>query len=309
MNRTHPGDIDLNLLRLFHCVYVERSVSAAAGRLGLTQSAVSHALRKLRGAFRDELFVRSGSGLVPTPRAVAMFEPIDRMMSTVAREVLPATVFDPATARREFTLAMVDMAEIVFLPPLMSLLRRSAPGCTLRTQRFPEGGLVEALDGNRVELVIGNLPEADGHVYRQNLFLHDYVVLASLSHPRLTAGALTWADYARESHVVVASGSDRNLVERTLGPRGIERRVAVTVGNFLSVPWLLRGTDLIATAPERLGQDLAAAAGLRQYALPEPAHPYPLQCAWHPRWHNDPGHRWLRDSIYHLMRDYPRVEE
>jgi DNA-binding transcriptional LysR family regulator len=136
MNDIH-SKMDLNLLRVFHTVHTERSVSLAAERLGLTQSAVSHGLRKLRFIFKDELFVRSGQAMIPTSRGQALFEPVQRIMETLQNEVMPVAVFDGMSARREFSLAMVDMAEVVFIPPLMRFLRVNAPHCTLRTLRLP----------------------------------------------------------------------------------------------------------------------------------------------------------------------------
>jgi DNA-binding transcriptional LysR family regulator len=307
MNEIHVPELDFNLLRLFHYIYGARSVSVAAEQLGMTQSAASHALHRLRAILGDELFVRVGTRLMPTAKAERLYEPISAIMDTITREVLTEVVFEPREARREFVLAMTDMAEFVFLPPIHEWLQRVAPGCTIRSRRVPDDSLVEELDSNRIELVIGNMPTPPDHLYQQNLFTHDYVVVAWRNHPRLSSPSITWADYARESHIVVASGSDQHLVDRTLVPRGVKRRIALTVGGFLPTPWIIRGTELIATVPERLGTYFAESADLRPFELPDPAERYSLQCTWHARWHNDPGHRWLRESIYKLMHDYPSV--
>lgn len=298
--------MDLNLLRVFHQVFVERSVSLAAERLGLTQSAVSHGLRKLRVLFQDELFVRSGQAIVPTQRAQALFDPVRRMMDTLESEVLTATAFDAGVARREFQLAMVDMAEVVFLPPLMRYLRAHAPGCTLRTRRLHNEGILDALERGAVELAIGSAPDAPGSIYSQTMFLHDYVVIASRDHPRIRK-SISWQAYAREEHIVVNSGSDTHLQATALAPRGIARKVLLTIGGFMSVPWLIQGTELIATVPTRLGEGIAQAAMVKQLKLPEPTVPYALQSLWHPRSHGDPGHRWLREALFMVMNRYPEL--
>lgn len=302
MNAIHPNALDLNLLRVFHAVYVERGVGPAATRLEVTPSAISHGLRKLRALFNDELFLRAGTAMAPTARAQALFEPIRRIIDSIANDVLAAAYFDPFQASREFSLAMTDMAEVVFLPPLMRHLLTDAPHCTLRTRRLANEDMIQALDRSTVELAIGNVPEARESHFSQTLFEHDFIVLASATHPRLK-DALSWSAYAREQHVVVASGSDAHLQRHALEPLGIRRRVALTVGGFLSVPWLIQGTDMIATVPTRLGIDIAGAAGLRQWALPQPVARYALQSVWHARSHGDPGHRWLRQAIFKLMRD------
>jgi DNA-binding transcriptional LysR family regulator len=306
MNSIH-SKMDLNLLRVFHTVHTERSVSLAAERLGLTQSAVSHGLRKLRLIFKDELFVRSGQAMIPTSRGQALFEPVQRIMETLQNEVMPVAVFDGLSARREFSLAMVDMAEVVFIPPLMRFLRVNAPHCTLRTLRLPNEAMIDALERGNVELAIANVPGAHGNIYSQTMFLHDYVVIAWEKHPRIKS-RLSWAAYQREEHIVVNAGSDVSLQESTLVPRGIKRKVVLTVGGFLSIPWLIQGTEMIATVPTRLSEGITQAAMVKQLALPEPAKPYGLQSVWHPRSHNDPGHRWLREALFKIMNYYPNTD-
>jgi DNA-binding transcriptional LysR family regulator len=304
MNAIHPDSLDLNLLRVFHTVYVERGVGRAAERLRVTPSAVSHGLRRLRLLFDDELFLRAGASMAPTARAQALFEPVRGIMDSIANDVLAAAHFEAGRASREFSLAMTDMAEIVFLPPLLRHLRSSAPGCTLRSRRLANEDMIEALDRGLVEMAIGNVPQAREAHFVQTLFEHDFVVLAAADHPRLER-ALTWSAYASERHVVVSSGSDSHLQRQALEPRGIRRRIALTVGGFLSVPWLIEATDMLATVPTRLGAEIAGITGLRRWELPDRVPPYALQSVWHARSHADPAHRWLRQAIFALMNASP----
>jgi DNA-binding transcriptional LysR family regulator len=289
---------------VFREIYEQRSVSLAAVRLGVSQPAVSHSLRKLRQLLQDELFVRSGLALTPTPRADSLAAAIVTILDLVERDVRPLTAFDPAQANREFFLAMGDLAEVVFLPSLMRHLRKSAPDCRIHTRRLPNDVMAADLEAGVVELVIGHVPEMPGHIYRQTLFTHDYVVIADQDHPRLRGGPLTWSDYEREEHIGVASGSEVHL-RAALAARGVARRLAGTVGGFLSVPALIEGTQMIATVPTRLSQEGRLAAGVRAYALPEPIPGYSLQSFWHPRSHSDAGHRWLREALFTLMSRYP----
>ena len=300
--------MDLNLLRVFNEIYTHRNLTVAADQLGVTQSALSHSLRRLRLAFHDELFVRQGMSMEPTVRANALCLPVRRIMETLQSEVLAMSQFDPASAQREFSLAMVDMAEVVFLPPLMRHLKKHAPLCTLRTRRMPTESIAEALEAGTVELALGNVMSTRDSIYRQTLFHHDYVVLAWKRHPRIRS-TLTWKTFQDEEHVIVTSGSDDHLRNTLLEPKGIRRKVFVSVGGFLSVPWLIRGTELIATVPTRLSEDIAAAADVRQFDLPEAASPYGLYSLWHARQHSDPGHGWLRQSIFDLMSNYPAIGE
>lgn len=308
MSNIHNSSIDLNLLRVFHTVFVERSVGEAAYHLGLSQSAVSHSLKKLREIFHDELFLRAGAGMEPTERARQLFEPVHELMDTFESRILPAVAFDPHKAKREFLLAMVDMAETVMLPPIMRFMKTHAPLCTLQTRRVANDAMLEALETGRIEMAIGNIPGLPGYLYRQTIFRHGYVVLVSENHPRLKGPKLSWTDYQRESHIIVASGPDQHLQDTMLTSKGIKRNVQLTVGGYLSVPWLIEGTELIATLPTRLGEGIAKAAHVKQFELPEMATPYELQSIWHPRWHNDPGHKWLRETVFELMHRYPVVQ-
>jgi DNA-binding transcriptional LysR family regulator len=306
MNSAHFPAIDMNLLRVFHAVYIEKNVSLAAIRLGVTQSAVSHGLRKLRELFDDQLFIRSAQAMVPTVRAQTLFEPVKLIMETLTDQVLAESVFDAAAAKREFSLVMGDMAEVVFLPPLLRHMREYAPHCTMRTQRMRNEAMMDALERGDAEIALGNMPEAHGSFYSQTMFQHDYVVLASSDHRRI-GSSLSWKEYAREEHIVVASGLDSNLEQKTLAPRGIKRKVVLTVSGFLTVPWLVQGTELLATVPTRLSQTIARAANVKQLKMPTPVEPYGLQSVWHPRWHKDPGHRWLRETLFTMMQRYPDI--
>lgn len=309
MSNVHASRLDLNLLRVFYWIYVERSVGTAGRQLGITQSAVSHSLRKLRESFGDDLFVRSGSNMLPTSKAMAIFAPIDEMLRRLDGEVLPTTRFDPSVAQRNFSLAMIDMTEIVFLPPLLRYLKIHAPRCTVHSRRVNNEEMVNALETGSAELALGTVSDIPGYLYQQSLFQHDYRVLAWSRHPRLGEAALSWKDYEGEQHIAVLTGTDRYLETMTLAPRGIRRRVSVTVGGYLSVPWLLEGSELIATVPTKLADLVTAgSATLRQFPLPEPAVLYKLQSLWHPRWQNDPAHRWLRGVIFQTMSRYPELE-
>jgi DNA-binding transcriptional LysR family regulator len=126
----------MNLLVLFHAVFIERSVSAAAERLGMSQSALSHGLSRLRQTFQDELFVRSGLSMSPTPRAHEIFEPTREILERVQGRTLPSINFDPTKAVREFAIGTSDAGEIVFLPPLVRQFSQRFPGCTVRTVRL-----------------------------------------------------------------------------------------------------------------------------------------------------------------------------
>jgi DNA-binding transcriptional LysR family regulator len=298
--------MDLNLLVLFHAVFVERSVSAAAERLGMTQSAVSHGLSRLRQTFQDELFVRSGLSMSPTPRAQELFEPTREILERVQERILPSVSFDPTQATREFVIGTSDGGEIVFLPPLMRQFSRRFPGCSVRTVRLTNAEIPGALENGSIELAISSLPERPQHFYEQVLYYHDYEVIAWVTHPRLTS-ALTLDDYLREAHIVVASGSERHLVSTALTPHNWTRKVIATTGGFLGLPWLLERSEWLATIPTHLAGAFKQSFAIRSFPVPFPVPRYPIASHWHPRSHDDPGHRWMRQFVFDLMRQYPNL--
>jgi DNA-binding transcriptional LysR family regulator len=304
MQAMHLRSLDLNLLILFHAVYVERSVSAAAQRLGMSQSALSHGLRRLRDTFRDDLFVRSGLHVQPTPRAHELFEPIVEIIDNLNSRILPSVSFDPTKAVREFRIGGSDVAEVVFLPSLMRQLSEAFRGCTVRVLRLSNADIPDALESGEIELAIGCLPERPQHFHEQVLYYHDYTVIAREGHPRLKE-ELSLDKYLGEGHIVVASGTDQHLVRTSLAPHNLRRRVITTVGGFLGLPWLLENTEWIATVPTHIGDIFAKTFPIRCYPLPMRVQTYPVASHWHPRTHDEPGHRWMRHFVADLMRRYP----
>lgn len=305
MSTIHESRLDLNLLMVFHAVYTERSVTRAAARLGVTQSGVSHSLAKLRDLFGDDLLVRAGGSMVPTPRAEQLHAAVRDVIDMVESQVLPIADFRPATANRVFSTTMSDLSEVVALPPLIKSLRHEAPGCTLRNVRVPTSELAQVLESGRAELAIGNFVAPQGTLYQQTLYMHDFAVLASAQHPRVRK-QLNLQRYLTEEHVVATMGSDEHLVTTGLAPRALRRRVAVTVGGIMSIPWLISGTELLATVPTHLARIACERFELRSFALPLSVPPYAIKTYWHPRSHSDSGHRWFREHVYDVMRSYPK---
>ena len=304
MKNIHVSGLDLNLLLLFHEAYSERSISRAALKLGITQSAVSHSLARLRRHFQDDLLVRSGGHMVPTPRAETLAMAVRELLDTLENRVLPLPQFEPHNAKKVFTLVMSDMGELVSLPPLMQALHRQAPGSSLHSLRLATSEIIAALESGRADLAIANVFEPQSNIYQQTLYQHDYAVMASASHPRLQQG-LTLQGYLAERHIVADTGSDDYLRHTVLSPRGLQREVAATVGGLMTIPWLLESTDLLATVPTHLARVAGPKFNLQAFALPFAALPYAIKTYWHPRSNSDVAHRWFRGLVYDVMHSYP----
>jgi DNA-binding transcriptional LysR family regulator len=301
------ADFDLNLLRVLRQLLRERSVSAAAASLGLTQPALSNALRRLRARLDDPLFVRTPAGMEPTPFALSIAAPLEDALQLVTQALSHPRGFDPATSRRALTLAMTDIGEIVFLPRLLAALRERAPGLTLATRRPGAGRLREDMESGRVDLAVGHLPQLDAGFHQRGLFVQRYVCLLRRGHPldpqdrrrRLTRSAFLAAD-----HVAIESAGTGNAqVETLLERAGVRRRVLLTVPHFVAVGHIVAASDLVATVTEKLAGCCVAPFGLRALAHPIALPEIAIQLRWHERAHRDPAQRWLRALMVELFAE------
>lgn len=297
-------DLDLNLLRVFHQLMCERRVSAAAETLGLSQPAVSGALKRLRAALGDELFVRTPRGMQPTPLAEELAEPVASAIATLRGALKRPAHFDPASARRTFRLSLTDIGEIFFLPPLLARLNQLAPGIDLGTARNSLRDLKEEMESGRIDAAIGLLPQLQGRFYRQRLFRQPYVLAMREGHPLLRRRKLGITEFSAAEHVVVlATGTGHGEVDRLLERRRITRRVRLTVPHFVGVGHILQSTDLVATLPQRMAERVVAPFGLRYLPHPVKLPEASIDLFWHARMHHDPGHQWLRRLMVELFAD------
>ena len=295
------SDIDLNQLVLFQQLMVERRVSKVADKLGLTQPAVSNTLAKLRRQFGDDLFVRTPAGMMPTPFAEQLAEPIGYALGMIHSGLNQHSRFDPATAKRSITIGMTDIGEIVFLPALVERLRQLAPGVSLSTVRTTATNLRDDMEAGKVDLAIGPLPQLKAGFFQRRLFRQRYVCLFRRGHA-LGRKRLSLADFKAAEHlVIVSAGTGHGKVDDLIRRAGVERSVRLTVPHFVSVGHILRRSDMLATVTERLAQGLAEPFDLHflphPVALPEVA----INVFWHAKVHRSPAHLWLRGLVFDLF--------
>lgn len=288
-------ELDLNLLLVFDRLVQDGRVSRVAESLGLSQPAVSNALRRLRDLLGDELFLRTPAGMVPTPYAQQLASPVAQALHTLQSALNVRASFDPANSDRCFTLAMTDVGEIYFLPVLMDTLAHEAPGVTLRAVTVADTTLREDMATGRVDLALGSLPPLQAGYFQQALFRQRYVTLMRQAHPLAVRPQMTAALYRQAAHVrVVSAGTAHGLVEEALRRLGVHRAVQLTVPHYVALGHVLGSTDLIATVPERLAERLTAPHALvaRPLSLKLPVST--IAQYWHAHLHRDPGHQWLR---------------
>ncbi len=291
-------ELDLNLLLVFDRLAQDGRVSRVAESLGLSQPAVSNALRRLRDALGDELFVRTPAGMAPTPYAQQLSGPVAVALQGLQGALHVQASFDPARSERCFNLAMTDVGEIYFLPVLMDALAREAPGITLRCLPVADTTLREQMAAGRVDLALGSLPQLQGGFFQQALFRQRYVALMRAGHPLAGSTALSAARYRQAAHVrVVSAGTAHGQVDDALQRLGVVRRVQLTVPHYVALGQVLASTGLVATVPERLAERLAGPHGLVSRPLGLNLPTSTIAQLWHAHLHRDPGHQWLRALV------------
>lgn len=292
------AQLDLNLLVVFQQLLRERRVSRVAVSLGLSQPAVSNALRRLRGLLDDELFLRTPAGMEPTPYALQLAGPVAQALDTLRDALNVRASFDPATSSRCFSLAMTDVGETYFLPVLMDALSQQAPGVTLRCVPVADAALREDMAAGRVDLALGSLPQLQAGFFQQALFRQRYVALMREGHPLTTRSTVTAAHYRQAAHVrVVSTGTGHGQVEAALERLGVARAVRLTVPHYVALGHVLGGSDLIATVPERFAERACAPFGLVARPLTLKLPSSTIAQLWHAHLHRDPGHQWLRGLV------------
>ena len=295
------SDIDLNQLVLFQQLMVERSVSKVAEKLGLTQPAVSNTLAKLRRQFADDLFVRTPTGMMPTPFAEQLAEPIGYALGMIHSGLNQHSRFDPARVKRSVTIGMTDIGEIVFLPALVERLRQQAPGVALSTVRTTATNLRDDMEAGKVDLAIGPLPQLKAGFFQRRLFQQRYVCLFRKGHA-LDRKRLSLEDFQAAEHlIIVSAGTGHGKVDDLIRRAGVERSVRLTIPHYVSVGHLLQRSDMLATVTERLAESLAEPFNLSFRPHPIDLPEIAINVFWHAKVHRSPAHQWLRGVVFDLF--------
>jgi len=287
--------IDLNLLLVLRALLRERHVTRAAARVGLSQSATSHALSRLRELHGDPLLVRSGRTLTLTPRAARLLPALERAFGELESALSDEPEFDPSTTRRTFRIGMSDYLQALVMGPLLRQLATRAPGVDLSVVVFPN--FSELVDAGTVDLALTVSGQESRNSSTEPLFSEDFVCMVRRDHPQIKK-QLSLEKYLAQRHVVIApSGTSGSMVDTALAQLGRERRIALRVTNFLIVPVVVCETDFVNTMPTRLARQLAKTYPLRLVPPPFELPRFKYLMFWHPRLDHDPGQCWLRELL------------
>lgn len=316
-HRTDPINfrtLDLNLLRVFDEVMAERSLTRAARNLSLTQPAVSNALRRLRETLGDELLLRSGQGVAPTPYALKLWPTVREALRQLQQSLAPGA-FEPADAQNVFSLSMADATAAMLVPALGRLLQRVAPGISLRVMSLVTRDPRPLLETGEADLAIGYFPAviADLTAHAQAgeavAFMHhrlydsDYVCVLRRGH-ELATGPLDVERYAAARHLLVSfSGRPYGFVDEALAGLGQERRIAMTVNQFFTAGQVVAQSDLVTVLPRHFLPVTGIADQLVLRELPFPSPAVHIDAVWHRRTDASAAHQWLRRRIERLAAE------
>lgn len=294
---------DLNQLRVVAALAQTRNVTRAAVLIGMSQSGFSTALGKLRIKLGDALFVRTPEGMEPTPHAQVLIDEVGALLSSIETKIRVGVSFVPEEARSEFRIAMSDISEMALLPDILASLHRKAPLCSIRTLSLPPDMVAAGLESGQIDLAIGYIPDLkSAGVVQQQLFTHGFNCLLRAGHP-LKTKKLTRQQYEQLEHVVVLTPiRSQDLVEGVIAEKRINRRITLKTPHFMSLPFIIAGTDLCATVPAAVGTSEAARGAIRTVELPFPTPRFAVKQYWHRRFNADNRSRWLREIVYQTLR-------
>jgi DNA-binding transcriptional LysR family regulator len=297
--------LDLNLLRVFDAVMAEGSLTRAASDLAMTQPAVSHALRRLRLACGQDLFVRHAHGVRPTAHAEALWPQVRDALAALRKALAPEE-FDPLAHPVQLHIAMADATAALLAPPLVAEIEREGVLVNLRVLPLTTRDPRRLLEAGDADLAVGYFPELvttivaqgpDSHLHHARLYDTRYVCVMRKGHP-LAKRALTLDDYVQANHLLVSfSGRPRGYVDQALAAVGRQRRVLLAVNQFFAAGRVVARSDLLTVLPEGFIEATGYSQDLITRELPLTLDPVHVEMIWHLRHEADPAHGWLRGAV------------
>ena len=297
----HIGKVDLNLYLVMDAIYREGSITRAASVLNLTQPAVSHALARLRDVYEDQLFVRSGNRMMPTPLTRAVIQPVRDALAGLQQTLSAPASFDPTTNRKQVVLGMRDIVETVLVPELVPLLEQQAPLMQSASIRVARRDMEAELSNGRLDLAFDVLLPVGPAIHHSKLMESRFVVVSCRRHP-LLRGGLTLEKYLQLRHVVVSSRRSGPTVEDfELSRLGMHREIGMRCQNFFVAWKTIAQSRMLLTVPESLVRHDIFRHDLKVWPMPVDLPPLAVHMYWHENLQDDPANCWLRERVLALQ--------
>jgi DNA-binding transcriptional LysR family regulator len=294
----HLNRIDLNLFVVLDAIYSEGGITKASHKLHLTQPAVSHALSRLREMFDDPLFEREGRAMVPTPLARRLMEPLRRTLRNLEITLNEASLFDPATSQKRFTIAVRDVLESTLLPSFMQRVTRLAPQLEIAVVRANRRELESELTMGTVDAAMDVLLPLSDNIHRHRVALDPLVVVAHKGHPTVRRSKLNLVTYLKQNHILVSSRRNGpGLEDVELNRQGLQRRIRLRCQHYFSACRVVSQTDLILTMPESYARIASRFFANQILPLPFVMPTMDAWLYWHANVEAEPANRWLRQQL------------
>jgi DNA-binding transcriptional LysR family regulator len=302
MHAMHIGDLNVTQIRLIAEMLRLRSVSAASNSIGLSQPAASHALAKLRTQFSDPLFTRTTRGFQPTPYGERLGIAAQEAVAALVAGIASGHRFDPRTTTRCFNLYASDVGQMVFLPKLLSYLKKAAPGATARVWPIPLEKPGLPLSSGEVDVAVGYFNNLTAGFRQSFLFRDQYVCIVRAKHPGFAKGMTVEAFQNAEHAIAHSTGMAHANIDQLLGKHQVRRNITLSVPGFHVLPMIIPNSDHVAVVPGMLAQAYASHVPIKVLSMPVPIPAFDLRIYWHERYHHDPPIRWLRKAFVGLFR-------
>ncbi|MEE3000220.1 MAG: LysR family transcriptional regulator [Pseudomonadota bacterium] len=292
------NSVDLNLMIAFRSLIIHRHVTKAGLAIGRSQPAMSYALSRLRGVFNDQLLVKSGNMMKPTPRALELLPQISQALNQLENTLVDDIKFEPSNAKTSFTIAMVESAAFALLPKLSPFLFKSAPKIDLNIIGVTNIQGVELIKTERCEMAIEIPPKILAPQLNASLLYREEFMCMARSNHSFFSNRTTLKNYLKYNHIAVhPSEGVESSVDNALRSMGKHRRVSVRLPYSLLVNLMLTGSDLIATLPKRNALFFSDNNELRTLPVPFDIPNFHIHLIWDSRFEKDPAHKWMRSTI------------
>jgi DNA-binding transcriptional LysR family regulator len=301
MSMAHMDGFDLTQVKLLAELSGTRSVSQAARRVGVSQSAASHALARLREQLGDPLFTRVRDGFQPTPFGARLGQAAREALDTLAAGLNSKDQFDPTTTSRIFTFLTNDVGQAVLLPRLLKFLKKAAPAATVRILPIPMHDPGATLSSGEVDFAAGFFDNLNAG-FRQTVVLHERYVCIVRSGHRLFRGGMNLKAFRETEHAIADStGMAHAILDRFLARHSIRRKIALRVPALLVLPMIVADSDLLAVVPGRLAEAFQSRLPIKVMPPPVPIPSYDIRIHWHERYDRDPAIQWMRRAFVGLF--------
>jgi DNA-binding transcriptional LysR family regulator len=295
--------VDLKQLQIFDTLLAEGSVSRSAQQLNLTQSAVSHSLARLRETFADPLFVATPKGMVPTPRALELAKPLRLALAQLVEATASRKAFVPLCSETTFRISTSDYVGYVLLPALLKRLAAEAPQVQIVVTALDTEPCMAALADGRLDLLIGTLGSASARYRTAKLYSEEFLCVVREGHPSIKS-RLSLKQFLSLGHVLISprGGGTVGSVDRVLAKRGLQRRIVLSIPQYLVAPEIIRNSDYVITLAARVACQFAGALSLRTFRPPIPVNGFVISQRWHERRLNDAAHKWFRELVAEVAK-------